>query len=286
MKNYIYILCAVLMGVFASCSKSEMGGETPLFNQVTLKVATDEGLQTRGVDATVNRYAIEVYTDANYTTPATEVFGGSNKSTNATGEFAMTLDRTQTYHCLLWADKNGEKVYNIESLKSVTLTGNAVEAWHGKTIIIAGTTATLTATLTRAVSKIILKESGKLKAPATLKLNFSQPTKFDVATEKTSVPSKRTEETIPIPADVAGTTIAPIKLNPIDIFVLSSKGTADLTDLTFKYKEEAPFTVWQAPLKANFITNISGHYTSARSTDFTVTAEGKWDTPNNEVAKP
>lgn len=87
------------MGVFASCSQSEIGDEAPQSNQVTLKVTADEGLQTRA--SGVDRFAIEVYTDATYTTPANEVFGNTNKANNATGVFTMILDRTQAYYCLI-----------------------------------------------------------------------------------------------------------------------------------------------------------------------------------------
>ncbi|MEG0900154.1 MAG: hypothetical protein RSF40_10660 [Oscillospiraceae bacterium] len=265
-----------------------MGGETPQYNQVTLKVATDEGLQTRAIATGINRYAIEVYTDANYNTPANVFPNGTNKSINAAGEFEMMIDHTKDYYCLLWADRNSTAVYDITSLKNVTLTGNAAEAWHGTTIIKAGTTGKFTATLHRAVSKIMLLESGKLAVPATatLKLNFDQPAVFNVATKETSAPSARPEETISISANVDGTT-TPVVLNPNnDIFVLSSVATANFTDLTFKYNEEAQFKVLQAPLKANFITNIKGHYTSAKSTNFTVTADGEWETPDNNVEFP
>ncbi|MEG1660837.1 MAG: DUF1566 domain-containing protein, partial [Bacteroides sp.] len=102
-------------------------------------------------------------------------------------------------------------------------------------------------------------------------------------TSAPSAPSARPEETISILKNVDGTT-TPAVLNPNnDIFVLSSVATADLTDLTFQYNAEATFTVTQAPLKANFITNIIGHYTSAKSTTFIVTADGEWEIPDKEV---
>lgn len=276
MKKSVSILCAILMGVFASCSQSEIGDETPQSNQVILKVTADEGLQTRANATGVDRFAIEVYTDAEYNTVANVFSNGANKASNAAGEFTMILDRTQTYYCLLWADKSDVSVYDITSLKEVTLTGKAVEAWQGTKTIAAGTAATLDVSLTHAVSKISLMETGKLKSGSTLKLNFSQPTKFNVATGTTSAPTTRAEESISIAADVDGTA-TPAKLNAADIFVLSSVATADLTNLTFQYNSEDAFTVSQAPLKANFNTNIKGHYTSAKDgVTFTATADDAW----------
>lgn len=282
MKKYIYILCALLTGAFASCSQNEPGDETPqTTHRVTLQVTASDGLQTRANATGVNRFAIEVYTDAAYTTAA-NVFADetTNKATSTTGEFAMVLDRTQAYYCLLWADKDGADVYTITDLKAVTLSGKAAEAWQGTKSIAAGET-TLTAHLNRAVSKITLLETGKLPANSTLKLNFSQPTAFNVATGASSGTSARPEETITIAADVDGTT-TPATL-ATDIFVLSSVATADLTDLTFQFGSEAVFTVPQAPLKANFNTNIKGHYTTASTTTFTATCDDTWGTTDNEV---
>lgn len=282
MKKYLYILCALLTGVFVSCSQSELGDETPQSNQVTLKVTADEGLGTRAAATGVNRFAIEVYTDASYSTAANVFAGGTNKATTTDGVFTMVLDRTQAYYCLLWADKDGASVYAIDDLKAVTLTGKAVEAWQGKAEIAAGTNANLTATINRAVSKITLLETGKLKAGSTLKLNFSQPTQFDVSTGIASTTSARTEESISITSEVDGT-VNPAKLNPADIFVLSSVATADLTNLTFQFDSEAPFEVSQAPLKANFNTNIKGHYSTATAEGktFTATCDETWGSPDN-----
>lgn len=281
MKRYLYIVFAVLAGFMSSCSNSEMDEETYPTAVTILKVIADEGLQTRANATGVDRFAIEVYTDAAYTTPANEVFGDTNKANNATGEFTMVLDRTQAYYCLLWADKSGSGVYNITSLKEVALTGKAVEAWQGTKTIAAGTAATLDVSLKRAVSKISLLETGKLSSGSTLKLNFSQPTKFNVVDGTTSTSAARSEESISIAADVDGT-ITPAKLNTADIFVLSSVATANLTDLTFQFDSEEVFTVSQAPLKANFNTNIKGHYTSAKGVTFTATADDAWGGSDND----
>lgn len=282
MNKYLITLCSILLGVFASCSQNEIGYETPQSNQVTLKVTADEGLGTRAAATGVNRFAIEVYTDASYSTAANVFAGETNKATTNNGVFTMVLDRTKAYYCLLWADKDGGSVYTITDLKAVTLTGKAVEAWQGKAEIAAGTNASLTATINRAVSKITLLETGKLKSSSTLKLNLSHPTKFDVSTGTASSSSVRTEESISIASAVDGTA-TPVKLNTADIFVLSSVATADLTDLTFLFDSEDPFTVSQAPLKANFNTNIKGHYSTATAEGktFTATCDDAWESPDN-----
>ena len=284
MKKYIYLTCALLLGAFASCSQSETGDETSPTHQVTLQVTADGGIQTRGEVIVADRFAIEVYTDATYTTPANVFTGETNKASNTTGLFSMVLDRTQEYYCLLWADKAGTSVYNLTSLKAVTLTGKAAEAWHGTKVIEAGTTANPSIELKRAVSKISLMQTGKIKA-GTLTLNFNQPTVFNVTNATTSVETARPAETITIASDVDGTS-TPVKLNTADIFVLSPVDIANLTDLTFKYGTEDEFTVSQAPLKANFNTNIKGNYTTKSIPTFTVTCEDEWGATDNDEELP
>lgn len=286
MKKMLYTAIALVMGLFASCSKSETGEETLQFKQTTLQVVAEGDVSTRAAASGVDRFAIEVYSDATYTTAANVFEGETNKASNANGTFSMILDRTQKYYCLLWADKNGSSAYDLTSLKAVTLTGKAAEAWHGTQEIEAGTTAALTATLTRAVSKISLMETGALKAGGSLTLNFSQPTKFNVVDGITSVTSTRPEETITIASDVNGSATTPVKLNNTEIYVLSSASTADLTDLNFKYGTEDAFTVSNAPLKANYNTNIKGHYTSMKLSTFTVTCDDEWTTPDKDKTFP
>lgn len=279
MKKYIYMLCVMLAAAFTSCNNNDLVSETDgTTRQVILQVTPDQGLNTRATVTGVDRFAIEVYTDADYKIAAKVLSNGTNKASSATGEFAMVLDRTQKYYCLLWADKSGSGVYNIDDLQTVTLTGKAVEAWQGTKVIEAGTEAELKVTLNRAVSKISLMETDKLKA-GTLTLNLNQPTVFNVATATTSGSTARAEETITIASNMDGST-APttgVKLNTTDIFVLSPVTTANLTDLTFKYGAEEAFIVSQAPLKANFNTNIKGHYSTAKDgVTFTVTCDNAW----------
>jgi|GEM_PF-2515226 len=289
MKYKLSIAMLLLAVMFASCNEEnrmdEMGEGASKAMPTTLKVTASDGVQTRAAATGVDRFAIEVYTDDTYTTPAT-VFGSgdaaTHKANNATGEFTMILDRTQPYYCLLWADKAGAGVYNIDNLKAVALTGKAAEGWQGTIKIEAGKQAVLTTMLHRAVSKISLMETGKLKAGGKLTLNLDQPTVFNVATASTSgTATARPEETIDITADKDGST-TPVKLNDTDIFVLSSVNTANLTDLTFKYNNEDAFTVSQAPLKANFNTNIKGHYTSKTIPTFNVICDESWGTQDNE----
>lgn len=278
MKRYLYIVCAMLMGVFASCSKNEIGGnDADSTGTVVLKVTADEGIQTR---IATQRYVIEVYTDDTYATTANVFNDGTNRAVNYTGEFQMVLDRTKEYYCLLWADNRGSEIYNVNDLKAVTLQEGKkpAEAWHGTYKIEAGKNATLSTQLKRAVSKLSLLETGIILPNSSLAVAFNQPNLFNVATKAASGTVARTE-TIDLLAGATGTKDAPVKLNNADIYVLSSVA-GNVTDLTFTMSmngtSEPSFSVTNVPLQTNYNTNVKGHYTSLTSSTFIVTCDDQW----------
>lgn len=288
MKKYIYMICALLTGALASCSQNESAtDESNPLQKVTLQVGAEQNLNTRAVDASVDRFAIEVYTDATYETAA-NVFDNTNKATSATGSFSMVLDRTQKYYCLLWADKSGAANYDVTSLKAVSLKEgkNPVEAWHGTLTIEAGTAATLSATLHRAVAKISMLETGLINANSSLALTFKQRTTFDVSSAATTTDEADRTETITITDKVEGTPSTPIKLNDSDVFVLASAETADQLTLAFQMGTDPKIEVSNVPLKANHNTNVKGHYSSLIIQSFTVDCEDAWETPDNGAEVP
>ncbi len=277
MKKYIHILCAVLTVVFASCSQSEIGDEAPQSKQTILKVAADQGLNTRAEANGVSHYFVEVYTDNAYSKVA-NVFsnGTTNKATCSDGSFSMILDKNLDYYCLLWADRDAtSEVYTTSSLKAVTLVGGKapVEAWQGTLTIAKGTT-TPSALLKRAVAKITLLETGTLKA-GTLTMAFKQNTVFDVSAGATKTEADRTESITMSAIDVA--VPAGKKINTSDIFVLASTIDAEQPTLTFQITGETEGTsVSNVPLKANFNTNIKGHYSKESGATFTIICDNDW----------
>lgn len=279
MKGFLYIVCAMLVGVFASCSKSEIeGNDAGSSGSVVLKVTAGEGIQTRA--RAVDRYVIEVYTDDTYATAANVFTDGTNKASNATGEFQMILDRTKEYYCLLWADMDAAAVYTVTDLKAVTLLSGQkpAEAWHGKYKINAGVTAAFSTVLKRAVSRLTLLETGTVPLNSSLVVAFNQPNVFNVATTAASGTVARVE-TLDIASGVIGTKEAPVQLNDAYIYVLSSED-GGVTDLTFTMSvngtTEPSFSVTNVPLQTNYNTNIKGHYTSLKSSIFTITCDDVW----------
>lgn len=270
----------MLVAALTSCNNNDFVSETDgTTQQVILQVTPDQGLNSRAAATGVDRFAIEVYSDAAYTTAANVFEGGKNATISSNGTFTMTLDKNQEYHCLLWADKAGAEVYDLASLKAVTLKSGQTpeEAWQGKLDIAKGTNGTLSATLTRSVAKITLLETGKLDA-GTLTMAFKQNTVFDVSAGTTKTEGNRSES-INIAAITAAVP-AGSKLNASDIFVLASTTDAEQPTITFQITGETDkIEVSNVPLKANYNTNIKGHYSKkadASTTTFTVTCDDAW----------
>ena len=269
--------------LLASCQKSDLievenAGAQP----VTINLVADDAVGTRAAATGIEQYVIEVYSDDTYTTPS-NIFGegasATNQATSTDGTFSLVLDRTAEYYCLFWADKDAE-AYNTQSLKAVTIVSGktAAEAWYGTKTISAKESA-LTVTLKRAVAKINLMETGKLDAGKTLTATFNEPTIFNVADATANTNLSRTE-TITIAQAIDGST-TPVRINPTDIFTLAPVATKYVAKVTFKYGDEDEFDVDNVPFKANFATNIKGHYTSVALETFTVSYNDEWATPDN-----
>lgn len=271
MKKILYIIIGIATVILTGCSK-EMNDTDPQGKyKATIEAVADYAmaggeamtaaeLKTRAA-ATIDRYMIEEYKDAAYT-EVTNVFAGetTNKATNGTGSFDMTLDKGQSYYCLLWADGNASAVYDVSNLKAVSLKAgaNPTEAFHG-TLTISEAKPTYSVSLNRAVSHITLKETGTLPA-GELTMKFSQKTAFDVSAATTTGTATDRTETFTV-AETTGTKDTPAKIETAAIFVLAPTAATENVSVVFKYAAEAEFTVPDVQIQANFNTNITGHYT-------------------------
>lgn len=267
MKKILYILCTVA-AMLASCVKEETNDEQLTGkHQVTICALPDLSLadepqmkmaQTRGTEI-CNRYVLELYSDANYNTRV----GTQQLSTD--GNFELALERTKTYYALIWADNNASAIYDVTTLKAVTLKTNQspAEAFYGKLTLSENQTA-YHVSLKRAVAKLTLKETKTLyKGSVTVKYN-QKPT-FNVVDNTTSGTAVSLTRTVSITADVTGTQENPVTLNANNpIYVLAS-ATATTLDFICQYRyadESSPeleFTV-TAPTQMNYNTNITGAF--------------------------
>lgn len=273
MKRIFYILSAMLAIMLASCSNEELGENNPSgIREVMVNAVPDyamadgsTALQTRGT-ATVDRYVMEVYENADYSTAAKVFEGGTvSRATNATGSFAMSLAGDKDYYSLLWADKkaNNADAYTITDLKNVSLAMGAkpTEAFYG-TLSIKGGKTEYSASLHRAVANIILKETGTLPA-GMLSMKFQQHTAFDVSVATIKGATTERTENLTV-AETKGTKDNPAKIETDAIFVLAPTASAGTTTFTFQYKSETEFEVTGVQIQANYNTNITGHYGDAK----------------------
>lgn len=291
-------------GVLSSCSQKGTDAMELDDNmqRVTLKVDVQDESLTRATSTEPTRFLVEVYqgglNDYDYTTPA-NIFAGNttNKSemaaTSGTADFDLVLDRRLTYRFVLWADQGGAAVYNTDALKtgvSLKTDQNPVQAWYyGDKEARSGVYNTISVVLNRVVSKVNFKEIGSLKGKTdqNLVVKYNQPTTltFVDGLPVAATPVQRAV-TIPVTVDVTGTTQAPVTLNTDPIYILSSGATADLATFDFRLGTEADFKVSNAPMKANFVTNIIGHFTSIAAKGIIVKGEGEWETPDINMLVP
>jgi len=266
MKKILYIMCTVAV-MLVSCTKEEVNNEQLTGeHKVTISAVPNlsmanepevKSVQTRSV--TCNRYVIELYADADYNT----MVGTQQNTTD--GNFTLALDRTKTYYALLWADNNASAIYDVTSLKAVTLkTGQLPsEAFYGK-LTIAGNQASYAVSLKRAVAKLNLNNTGDLpKGSVTVKYN--QKPAFNVVDGTTSGTATSLTTKVTTATDIIGTKAAPVTLNTNQpIYVLASTSAVNV-DFTLQYKdiiEDSPETEFTltAPVQANYNTNIKGQF--------------------------
>lgn len=287
MKRYINIVYAVIAAVvLVACSDDHqpLAGDDNL-RPMTVSVVTDRTPKSRAESSeisSVNRYAISIWEDETCTAPAKVFADGSNHATSATGSFSMILDRTKSYYCLFWADN--ETSYTLDTeLKNIVLNDDSqtAEAFCGKTTIPAGTSATYTATLKRAVAKITLKETNEMPAGNTMAVTFDRYTAFNVQTGTCSTP-KRYSITWTTTAK-SGSESVPVQLNDEDIFALAPVSDASLNNIIFQCNDEGEVMVSNVPLQANYNTSIKGHYTTVSDQTFTVNYDDEWEEDKTPV---
>ncbi len=287
MKKILYIVCAVLVGVLASCSNSEpeVTDGTSALQPIRINVYTNQANTRATTHDGINRFAIEVYADDAYTTAA-NVFedGTTNKETNDTGVFNMILDKNKTYYCLFWAD-NGDS-YTISDLQAVTLDTEktTTEAFYGTSTI---TTAVKeqSVTLKRSVGKITLTET-KALAAGTLTVKYNEKPGFNVLTAKAT--GTETERTATMNIETVVTTGATFG---DAIYAFADADQKALQDVEFTFQipgiaVEPTFKVTNIPLQANYTTNIKGHFISKSAFSFDVTCEETWADTDNDITFP
>lgn len=262
-KILYYIMCAILL--LAGCTEET----DTLLPQSTGKVTVSMTADTQYVNesapmattraTTISRYVMEVYTDESCTIPAPVFEDNGNHKEQTSADFVLTLNKNQSYHCLLWADA-GDGVYTVTDLKAVTLadaTKEASEAYYAKAALEHKDAQTVT--LKRAVTLVRLKDKNGVDAGKTLNLKYSQPSQLNLQTgaitQETQVSRNVTTQ-----QTAAGEVIT-------EFYMPASQAKTSFS-LTFNYDGEGEEVVTDIPLQANYTTGVTGEYKKQSSPDF------------------
>lgn len=286
MKKYIWMSVAAL--VLASCSQNDelaQSGEGLATTHVVFTANVESGMKTRAVtdptDAAPTRALLEIY-DASGIRVGDQIPGVLNAEGTAF-TFSADLHGLQTYTCAFWADTN-EGTYNTESLKSISYVDATDKqqgiAFTAKCDINPSESKNVTVTLTHAVAKLVLHETGTgLKANDVVGVTFTRPNYTFDASSQTYTEDATTKETaIDLPYTVVsdeetGNLTAAYMLVPASVVVND-------VNLYFETMEHSK-TITNVPLKTNYRTLLSGAFenlvTPAPSQTFNITCDTNWE---------
>ena len=273
MKKVIFWMLGIV-AMFASCSQSEeLLTEGNNAKEVTFSLTADSQVQTRATGSL--RYLMAIYDESGENeVVATTEFGSST--------FAVRLEPGK-YTCLFWAD-HGSGNYNASDLKKVVLQDGAteVEAFSAKQGITVTDGGTVNVTLSRAVAKVVLKETDRLEA-GSITVSYDGFKGFDVSQQAGILPATLTQ-TLPIASVLTGSATAPTEVG--SFLLLANPDERVLSDFRVQYNSEAEKTITNVPVQANYVTNINGKFSVNVAQQFSITIDDNWATPEKEVDFP
>lgn len=286
-RNFLFALVGII-AMLTSCNKEEVGSlatnKTTNFN-----VSVDGGVKTRANVTDLTRYVMEVYKGA---TAATGTLVMHKEQ--ATGVFSdILLDNAQEYTVLFWADygtpsadgtHNAANEYNAADLKIAKVAKQPTKAaYAGVSKFTVGTTAESAYTnveLKHAVAQVNFAQTEKLTS-ATNTLTVSYPESYSLNVEDNAVTKidGAVTHNFTYNKDVAGTL-------GTSYIIAATSTPKTVMEITATLNSETAIAVSNVPFERNFRTNISGTYSSKYSTVLTVTCDGDWNIPNNDVELP
>ncbi|MFI3264701.1 MAG: hypothetical protein SNG38_06005 [Rikenellaceae bacterium] len=250
MKKYLLVISAVILSL-VSCTKTEINEPANGLTMVQLQIGTDES-QTRAEGS--KSYAVEAYSDRNYTEPAMVFDSGKSSSIESeSNTIGMVINPAQEYYFLIWAS-DGE-TYNTEDLTNVSIVDGCeafTEAWQGTFSIVNGSASSYSTTLKRAVSKVNLVEEEEFTA-SSLTVSFDAYTAFNVAIGNTAGDTANFKSTFEFTSSVTG------QLNDEPIYLFAPVEVSDVMDFTCVYGSSSE-VLTNIPVQANYITTITGHF--------------------------
>lgn len=259
-------------------------------------VPTD-GLQTRVADENVQRFVMQVYSG---TDGVKDPNNSEDNYTLVSSDGNFILDPVDagmangTYTAVFWADydtpNTDEPVYNTSWLNWVTVNSGKTMtmAYQGKQEFTVGTTSEpMNVTLKRAVAQVNLSQAKAFTAVEGdyIDVTYTTAQAFNVLA---GTISNETNSDVSTTISVeAGDKVANETLGSFVIF--ANPADATLVSFTFSYNDNVVATVDNAPVQANYQTNISGDYSGAASGDgtyeFQITTDAEFAGNNDAEAE-
>lgn len=283
MKRKLSILMLGIAVMLASCSQDENTLQTHEKGKTVTFTATLDGNMklraTRATDPTdlpITRAVLEIY-DAQENLVGSRIHGTISRD-NITFT-AANLEEDETYTCLFWADE--EYMYDITDLRAIkrnTYMSTYSMAYYTVKEITTSS-APVAVTLTHAVAKVVLHETGTLEAGDMIGVSFTQPEyTFDVTNG--SCTATGNNETISYSFQILNTKTG-VDVGGSYVFV-PAEGT-DLTTVTLSYTapggSEKTKEISNVPLKRNYRTVLKGEFAKIGLLiqEFNVTLDKNWE---------
>lgn len=281
MKRKLSILMLGIAVMLASCSQDENTLQTHEKGKTVTFTATLDGNMklraTRSVtdptDEPIDRAVLEIY-DAQKNLVGSRI-QGTISGDNIT--FTADLEEGETYTCLFWADQ--EYMYDITDLRAIkrntALSGYSIAYYTVKEITVSS--APVAVTLTHAVAKVVLHETGTLETGDMIGVSFTWPEyTFDVTDG--SCTGTGDNETISYDFQIP-TTKTGVDVGGGYVFVPAER--AELTTVTLSYTalggSEKTKEISNVPLMRNYRTVLKGEFAKIGLLEFNVTLDKNWE---------
>ena len=215
----------------------------------------------------ISRYIIEVY-------KADDLTNTIERVEQASGTFRLPLANNTSYTCLFWADDtapddNANGTFNALDLKNVTLNSgkNMEDAFFARLDIVNDET-TFNIVLKRPTAQVNLIETDLIAEASNIVITHNHYNSFNSLT-----------------SDVVGTPVSKdITFTPtvtsgkLGTYLTFAPVTGHMKDFTTVYNSTVNNSIPNVPLKANFITNISGKYAGgSEGFTFIVEIDDVWE---------
>ena len=303
-KTFNFFAAAALVAFAAvACQKEQLSDNSAEGTEsVTFTVQTEVGTKAvadeDGLAAKIDQVLVAVYMKDGDTFRLYDEPVATYSASNKQATFSVNLIRKQTYQIVVWAQKNGayvctEGLQSIvrSSAKASVCNDDELDAFYASHVYVQGSPSASTSIQAKrpfAQLNLITKDLRTGFEPTNVTVTYVSDTKFNALTGISSEPAaaavtySATQPNYKAQGKELNATKNTLVMNYLfapeseQIILPSVKMTAELTEVV-------DFEVSNVPAKRNYRTNVIGNLLTEQ-TDFTITVDANWNTPEIEVA--